>query len=505
MPTPHQNGIDPRLLDHLPTLPGTAVEFLRLCEDPHSGVVDVAGVAERDPALLARILQVANSPFYSPREPVVDAVRASAILGLRNLKMIGVGFAVLGELWTSFDRSPQLSGIMGASALAGSGARSFSARLGTGRDEEALTSGLLSYIGELALLRHNPDEFSDMWAEANGLPSVRTQRQVFGTDGAEVGRLLLERWQIPGDLRDGVVARSESLDQRLRRSPDVYGAAVGFGTAIADLLAAHEGDAIEVIRPFARRWGLADDDLMGFWADFRLAVRHADQQLGSAMGADLDKIITEARDEYLTSSVHAHDQLVAAQREIDELRSENERLEDLSLSDPLTGAPNRAAFEQRLRADFAAMARGVSERGVAIAMFDLDHFKSVNDVHGHLIGDAVLSAIADAGQLAVRTDELFVRLGGDEFAMVLRPASDEELNVATERLRRAMSEAAHSVAGGEVVTVSGGSAAVWSTRDQTEDAAALKRSADSELYKAKRAGRDRSSVAASGGDVLQSI
>lgn len=74
---------------------------------------------------MARILQVANSPFYSPRQPVTDAVRASAILGLRSLKMIGVGFTILGDLWTSTVKSEQLSGIIGASAMAGSAERSF--------------------------------------------------------------------------------------------------------------------------------------------------------------------------------------------------------------------------------------------------------------------------------------------------------------------------------------------------------------------------------------------
>ena len=143
--------LDPYLLQQLPTLPGTAVAFLRLCDDPQAGVADVARVAERDPALLARILQVANSPYYGAREPVTDVVRASAILGLRNLKLIGVGFAIVGDLWSGADASPALSGLIGASAMAGAGARSFSERVGTGRDEEAFTSGLLAFVGELAL------------------------------------------------------------------------------------------------------------------------------------------------------------------------------------------------------------------------------------------------------------------------------------------------------------------------------------------------------------------
>jgi HD-like signal output (HDOD) protein len=271
MSTTYSRSIDPRLLDQLPTLPGTAVEFLRLCDDPMSGVKDVAQVAQRDPALLARILQVANSPFYSPREPVTDAVRASAILGLRSLKMIGVGFAILGDLWTSTAKSEQLSGIIGASTMAGSAARSFSARIRTGRDEEAMTSGLLPYVGELALLRRFPDEFVEAWTSQGGLPTLEHQRETMGVDGARVGEALMGSWPIPEDLCDGVRARSQPLADRLRRTPNVFDAALGFGTAISGLLAARSESALEAIRPFARDWGLSDDDLMTYWAELHVA------------------------------------------------------------------------------------------------------------------------------------------------------------------------------------------------------------------------------------------
>lgn len=488
-------SIDPRLLDQLPTVPGTAVEFLRLCDDPTSGVKDVAQVAQRDPALLARLLQVANSPFYSPREPVTDAVRASAILGLSSLKMIGIGFAIVGDLWTSTAKSEQLSGIIGASAMAGSGARSFSARIGTGRDEEALTSGLLSYVGELALLRRFPEEFAEAWLVEGGLPSLEHQRETMGVDGARVGEALLESWHIPEDLRDGVRARSQPLADRLRRTPNVFDAAVGFGTAISDLLAARSESALEAIRPFARDWGLSHDDLMAYWAEFRTAARHTDQQLGVEVGAELDAAITAARDDYLASPVHAQGQLHSAQREIDELRAENERLEGLSLRDPLTGIPNRPAFENHLRTSLAALKRYETERPVAVALFDLDHFKQVNDGLGHFVGDELLRAIATAGDETVRTEGLFARLGGDEFAMVLRPASMDDLEAAVDRVRKVMVAAAVETVADSATTVSAGAAFLDRLDvDIVTAGDALGRAADDALYAAKRRGRDQTFV-----------
>jgi HD-like signal output (HDOD) protein len=155
-PTPSSARVAASQLDRLPSLPGSTLEFIRLCDGPDAGAADVARAANPDPGLVMRIVQVANSPFYAPREPVTDVGRTSAILRLRALKMIGVAFAVLGELWSQIVPSAALGSTIGTSVVACSSARSFSVRLGTGRDEEALTTGLLSYVGELALLYSAP-------------------------------------------------------------------------------------------------------------------------------------------------------------------------------------------------------------------------------------------------------------------------------------------------------------------------------------------------------------
>ena len=203
-----------------------------------------------------------------------------------------------------------------------------------------------------------------------------------------------------------------------------------------------------------------------------------------------------AKDDYLSSQVAALDQLEAAQREIDQLRAENERLEGLSLQDPLTGIPNRAAFEQRLRGSLSSLGRRPDSTPVAVALFDLDYFKQVNDREGHVVGDELLQAIGAAACEAVRGDELFARIGGDEFAMVLLPESMAALEAGTERVRRAMVDAAARIGRG-AATVSAGAAMVKRAEldlEAIEDA--LLRAADDALYAAKRRGRDQTFVTA---------
>ena len=485
-----RNAIDPHLLEQLPTLPGTAAAFVRLCDDPQAGVADVAALAQRDPALLARILQVANSPFYAPREPITDGIRAASILGLRNLKLIGVGFAILGDLWSSTSESEPLAGIIGASAMAGSGSRSFSARFGTGRDEEALTAGLLSFVGELALLRCRPEEFTQLWDEANGLPSTASQRAVFGTDGVRLGAALMDRWSLPLGLRHGTNVRLQPMGRRLRRTAHVFDAALGFGTSIAELLTRGEA-ALEKLRPAARMWGLDEAELMDYWSEFRGTLRTTNRELNLDVGSELDAAVVEAKDDYLTSKVRATTELDIAHRQIEELRAENERLQGLSLQDPLTGIANRAAYSNQLRASIAAASREDPTGSVAVVFFDLDGFKQVNDSMGHPVGDRLLQAVATAASSSARLEELFARLGGDEFALVLRPKSLEELATAAERIRGYMTDAAER-GGASTVTVSAGAALMRSGPVDLERAVdVITKAADDALYKAKHNGRNQ--------------
>jgi len=94
-----------------------------------------------------------------------------------------------------------------------------------------------------------------------------------------------------------------------------------------------------------------------------------------------------------------------------------EHQRDMAERDPLTGLGNRRAFD-------AALADGAVRQGTALLLFDFDRFKQINDVHGHPVGDAVLRAVAGAGDRVVRGTDRLARIGGDEFALVALGAGD---------------------------------------------------------------------------------
>jgi two-component system cell cycle response regulator len=170
------------------------------------------------------------------------------------------------------------------------------------------------------------------------------------------------------------------------------------------------------------------------------------------------------------------------------LLQREQRLEELAYNDELTGLWNRRYLQRRLAAELRASER--HRRPLAIAMIDVDHFKAINDRHGHLVGDEVLRAICDRLLEAMRDEDVLGRWGGEEILAILPAEPAGGVLRAAERLRRDVAEhplTAHAIS----ATVSIGCAE--SAGDTSTDA--LVRRADEALYAAKRAGRDRVAVA----------
>ena len=155
----------------------------------------------------------------------------------------------------------------------------------------------------------------------------------------------------------------------------------------------------------------------------------------------------------------------------------------LAETDDLTGATNRRHFSVKLkRAIHDAATRRVP---MTLAYMDLDHFKALNDQHGHEEGDAVLRAVAACVRAQLRASDTFARLGGDEFALVLPHTDDEGARVAIERLHSALQEAMRE--GGWSITFSIG---VLTCDAPDTTVSALVQQADALMYQVKRSSRD---------------
>ena len=175
------------------------------------------------------------------------------------------------------------------------------------------------------------------------------------------------------------------------------------------------------------------------------------------------------------------------QRDITEYKKLEQDLQILCRTDPLTTAANRRAFNEILSQEFSRFKR--SQKEYALIMIDLDHFKSINDQHGHSVGDQVLIEVTERCKDNIRVHDILARLGGEEFCILLPYTETKQAQKVAERLREKIEIKPIIVDGLRVkVTISVGISLV-STCD--EDGHQAMERADQKLFQAKESGRNQ--------------
>ena len=159
----------------------------------------------------------------------------------------------------------------------------------------------------------------------------------------------------------------------------------------------------------------------------------------------------------------------------------------MTIIDGLTGAYVKRYLVEAMEKEITRARR--YERALSFVLFDIDHFKKINDFHGHLAGDHVLKELAHIVQTNIRRDEIFARYGGEEFALLLPETPMDGALLLAEKLRQKVEDAKFTFQNDDIsVTISGGISAISnSDRTSTE----LIQEADEKLYQAKGAGRNR--------------
>ncbi len=270
---------------------------------------------------------------------------------------------------------------------------------------------------------------------------------------------------------------SERAVKRLRRLAN--GAFEGI------VISAH-GRIVDANTAYARLVGTETHELIGRPIDDSLLNSRSDGSEASVTPANgQGQIPVEVRSRALSDDGA---ESVLAIRDLRDQRAAEDRIRFLANHDPLTGLPNRTAFQARLAA--ALEHASVSDRGVALLYIDLDHFKEVNDVHGHAAGDAVLQIVAARLRGSVEAPSFAARVGGDEFVVMFTGFSHsaDVANLANNLLDELRAPVEHD---GRWLPL-GASIGVSLFPEDAEVADDLLTNADIALYRAKNGGRNAS-------------
>jgi two-component system, cell cycle response regulator len=165
-----------------------------------------------------------------------------------------------------------------------------------------------------------------------------------------------------------------------------------------------------------------------------------------------------------------------------------QQLYESATRDPLTQAYNKRFFTEQLDKDFSHAARHGLQ--LSLLMLDVDHFKAINDTHGHPAGDHVLQRMAATLMGSLRTEDAFCRIGGEEFAVIMRDCAEDDAVPLAERLR-GLVEKTEFVYGGQALPITISIGITGLDAERHPDSAALVADADRCLYEAKRSGRNR--------------
>jgi diguanylate cyclase (GGDEF)-like protein len=214
-----------------------------------------------------------------------------------------------------------------------------------------------------------------------------------------------------------------------------------------------------------------------------LTVKDSTDDVVAGMEAGADDYITKPFNvSELQVRLRAGQRIVELQTDLIQTR---ERLREEALRDSLTGLLNRRGIMNVLTRDCSRAAR--ERTPLSVLMIDVDHFKHVNDTHGHAAGDAVLQELAHRMLQMVRPYDVVARLGGEEFLVIVPGCDAPAAKVVAERVRQAVSASAVTLQGGQIIPTT---CSIGIAVSQSPDPTVVTHAADVALYKAKQSGRN---------------
>lgn len=482
----------------LPSPPLIAVRILEEVRRDDFNFHDLAYLIESDPALTARVLRGANSSYLYPGNRVTNIERALALLGSNAVINIALSFVIVSEFQAASAGTFDTTTFWRRALTTAVAAELISTLVGS-QDRDIFVIALLQDIGILVMHGCDPQEYQKVFQfrTERGSTLCEAERQVFGFDHQRLGAELLKSWQIPEEIHAPIRQHhgDSALPDQYRQQHDIL--------CVADCLASFhcgtqdDGKIKQARHILYETFGLLGKEVEALIeaTGARAFELLATFEIAPDVMRPLELILQEANEQL--SSLHDSYELQVielqqarekAEKCAQELHDTNVMHRELAFRDGLTGVYNRRFFQEALDKELMRAQR--YNRHFSLVIFDIDNFKTINDAHGHTVGDLVLINVSKTVRDILRTTDIFARYGGDEFVVIMPETDFSSAIAVAEHLRSRIEGLTTSV--GDVfirTTISIGLTSYVSllgdkSREQVIDIA------DKALYIAKHSGKN---------------
>lgn len=480
--------------DALPSPPISVLEVVRKSEDPDITIPKLAKLIELDVALSVQIVRMSNSALYSPASEITTVERALTTLGLRSVRLLALSSSL--RMLIPQEGTFDTTQVRQRMIVNGSLARRFAERLCRAQQDEAFLAGMLTGLGPVVLGTKYPELANEIFNTGVAWPDAVREQAILGFPVDDITVNLVRSWGLPELIASAIDARREPLEN----TELPLGKAMHFALLAERVLCGESpSEHLMVLVDAAEKelgWTLDETNEWLIEAEPLVTETAELLQFQFPQAQAYTDLLLEATRGMQQLTLEANTVIVESTRKLEALSQRNVELQHEAQTDALTGLANRGTFDHTLLRrldDNSVIASETHTLGVL--MVDLDHFKAVNDTHGHAVGDEVLRSIGAILDRQTRGEDMSARYGGEEFVILLAQANDFEISVVGERLRANIEEAEIELPGGALLPVTASVGGALLGEVAADSAEKLMARADQRLYKSKQDGRNRVTLA----------
>ena len=486
----------------IPSPPSIAVRILDAVKKDETSFNELGNIISSDPALVAKIMMVANSSFYNIPRKIDSIPKALGILGTNTLKNIALSFVIVKGL-----RGPSEDGFdfnfFWKRALTAAVSADILSPIISDKNPDTFVTALLQDIGIVVMYLSRPEDYLRVFDEkrASSLAVEEAERKVFGFDHQELGAEVLKNWGIPDTVYGPICYhhRYKGIPQNLKIASHLLLLSDKMSSVYHGTRSAEKIQDIKSI--ICGDYGVVEEDLetaidsvanksVEFLSFFE--IDPGDMKPFSQILQEANEELGKLNLSYEQLTVELKQAKEKAENYAQELQKANEQLREMAFKDGLTGLYNHRYFQDLMDHELSRSRR--YKKPFSLIMLDLDHFKKINDQYGHPVGDVVLKGVSKAIQNNIRDCDFAARYGGEEFAVVLPETELKGAAMVAERIRKAVENLEIVTNGLSIdVTISIGVTCHHTLTDK-KDKSEIISEADKALYKSKNKGRNKTCV-----------